>query len=183
MDILLDKSFLGVSVVNIEEKENPSKDVIITENLEDPAVISQMLAQTIVSSFTYKKKLPDLNSFLIPLIGVNRTHTIFYMYDSEHDVLLRSPAIPFLVNGDVNIICVLSTWFVINYQYLCSGIPINSFDDVKKANFFEMAESHLPIYQNDLSVDGGVGNSYQIDNHYDPSLLTRCQIVTGSDII
>lgn len=170
-----------MSVVEDKEPDSPggnsSIEVKVGGSLEDPAVISQMLAQVIVFSFTEKKKHPEFKNFLIPTIGINRSNIIFYFYDSEHDILLKSPTIPLLVHGEISVLCVLATWLVVNYKFLCTGVPQNMLDDVKKANFFHMAESFLSVYQNELSIGTGIRCNYRLENHYDPSLLTFCHFV------
>lgn len=102
---------------------------------------------------------------MIPSIGVSKREIIFHFFDSQNDVLLKSPAFPMFCDGELSMRAVLSTWFVLNYKYLCSGIT----SDIKKApkaNFKNHISHHSEWYENELLL--GNVSAHPLTHYYEP---------------
>ncbi|XP_033751797.1 uncharacterized protein LOC117335731 [Pecten maximus] len=150
----------------------------------------QIIAQSVVFSFLQKQTHPLSRHFMFPCIGIGSGGLVVYFYDSEHDVLLESTYIPLLVGptsledrypSKLNLITILVSWFVVNYKYLCSGLP-ESLKTDGKANFFTQAKAKLDIYENCLKA-GNVGVSVfhhdtdsDVDSDSDADFFTEMQI-------
>lgn len=159
LDILLGSSSLSASLTEDKNTDSLGREKLSTEEntgdtLEDWDVTSQMLAQTIVYSFTESTLYPENYQNLIPSIGVTRSNIIYYFYDCEHDILLKSPAFTIFDDKGVRIFTILCTWFVVNYKYLCSGLTDHMIQKAKKAKFFDHADFLLPIYESLLTIGG-----------------------------
>lgn len=159
LDILLESSNLSVSIIedkntDILGRENLSPEGNNDNKLEDWDVTSQMLAQTIVCSFTEMSSHPESDQQLFPSIGISRNNIIYYFYDCVHDILLKSPAFTIFDDKGVRYFIILCTWFVVNYKYLCSGLTNHMLQKAKKAQFFDHADFLLPVYESLLSLGG-----------------------------
>ena len=119
--------------------------------IEDERVTNQVIAQTIVFSFLQRKQHSEYEQFLIPSVAVSRKEIIFYFYDSQYDILLRSPAFPLFVDDGMSMAAILCSWFVMNYKYLCSGVT-EGMITAPKANFFEFAGKQLHVYKENLAL-------------------------------
>lgn len=183
VDIFLDGC--GVPVTVVEDKDpqtleikTPSEAKCETD-LEEPDIESQLLAQTIVFSFSQKSRHPEYKSFLIPFIGISNSDIIFHFYDSQHDILLKSMSFPiFDEKNEINNLAILATWFVVNYRFLCSGIPIDYLEHVGKANFIELADDLSTVYENELSIGCEIQSDRSKSRSYLPMFLnTKCNFV------
>ncbi|XP_033724578.1 uncharacterized protein LOC117314617 [Pecten maximus] len=176
-DTMLESVTIGDQVNNPNDKDDTSTDDEDSSDdcsEQDPRVKlkeclsrnNKLLAESIVFSFLQKQKHPKKEHFLCPCIGVKAREMIVFCYDSQHDVLLESSAIPLLSEnlttlGKINTLAIVVAWLVVNYKYLCNGLT----DDMKiaKSMFFSQAESKLNIY-NDMLKLGEVGNAYFIED-------------------
>ncbi|XP_069124167.1 uncharacterized protein [Argopecten irradians] len=110
----------------------------------------QIIAETVVFSFLQKQYHPENSHFLCPCIGVTRTALVFYFYDSEYDILLESSRIPLLDSEtDINLLAIITSWLVVNYKYLSSGLP-ETLQNSESAGFFCHAEEKIEKYRNHL---------------------------------
>lgn len=151
-------------IVNDEVIAEVTEDICISPGGKSPVDVklktsslsrnTQIIAQTIVFSFLKKKRHPERSNFLTPCIGVTGSDLVIYFYDSEHDILLESNAIPLFtpdsVTGGINLTAVVVTWLVVNHKYLCDGL--NHVDDLKtkKSGFFDQVQTKLNVYENEL---------------------------------
>ena len=111
----------------------------------------QIISETIVFSFLQRKRHPDLNNFLIPCIGVSFTEVIFFFYDCENDVLLKSlPMSLHNEDGSLNYDLIIALWLVLNYKKLGSGLS-ERLHLAPKANFFKEAKDNLSVYRENLT--------------------------------
>lgn len=118
----------------------------------------QIVSQTIVYSFLQRKRDPDLDSFLIPSIGVSYTEIIFFFFDCENDVLLKSPPMPLHnEDGTLNYELIVALWLVLNYKCFGSGLS-DRLLLAPKANFFREAKDYLSVYKDNLT-QGNVNSS------------------------
>lgn len=87
---------------------------------------------------------PENSRCLCPCIAVTNESLVVYFYDTKHDVLLESSPIRLVSGrnnvGEVNLVAILTSWLVLNYKYLCSGLV----EDLKeqKAGFFAQAKQN-----------------------------------------
>lgn len=180
LDIVLDGCDLPVKVLE-KLPEIPRGQSSVDAESSDMCtnVESQLIAQTIVYSFLQKKKHPECNNFLIPSIAISKTSVIFYMYDSKNDVLLKSAVFPiFKRDKTINTVTVLAIWFVLNYKYLCSGFSEEHIENhVKKSRFFEMTDSLLPIYKNELAYGGNIRITKKDTRLFEPWHLRECEFL------
>ncbi|XP_069139915.1 uncharacterized protein [Argopecten irradians] len=153
-------------IVNDEVIVEVTEDICISPGGKSPVDVklktsslsrnTQIIAQTIVFSFLKKKRHPERSNFLTPCIGVTGSDLVIYFYDSEHDILLESNAIPLFtpdsVTGGINLTAVVVTWLVVNHKYLCDGL--NHVDDLKtkKSGFFDQVQTKLNVYENELQM-------------------------------
>ncbi|XP_069107858.1 uncharacterized protein [Argopecten irradians] len=164
MDIVVNNNVIVNKLVN--DPESPggksSVEVKLKSSSGNLKRNPQIIAQSVVFSFLQKQMHPLSRHFMFPCIGIGSGGLVVYFYDSEHDVLLESTYIPWHVGptsledpAKVNLIAILVSWFVVNYKYLCSGLPESLKTDCK-ADFFTHAKAKLEIYKNCLKA-GNVG--------------------------
>ncbi|XP_060565769.1 uncharacterized protein LOC132724833 [Ruditapes philippinarum] len=131
----------------------------------------QIIAETIVFAFLQKKINPDLKHFLIPTIGMSKTDVLFYLYDTDHDVLLESP--PFFIfenNREISYVTILALWLAINYPILGTGITTH----IKNRSFTADFLTHLrnkkveTIYENEVQL-GQLKGKVRVDPYYLPN--------------
>lgn len=135
------------------------REVKYSSKLDSYSTKQQMLSQSIVFSFLQKTRHPELETSLIPLIGVSIEEVMFIFYDCVNDVLLQTQPLD-LTMDDSYYSSVIALWFVLNYKCLCSGLS----EDLKhapKANFFKLAKNKLHTFETGLSFG-------DVDNGYDP---------------
>ncbi|XP_033736257.1 uncharacterized protein LOC117324484 [Pecten maximus] len=110
----------------------------------------QIIAETVVFSFLQQQCHPESAHFLCPCIGVANTALVFYFHDSEHDILLESSRIPLLDSElEINLLAIISSWLVVNYKYLSSGLP-ESLKGSENAGFFCQAKEKIETYRSNL---------------------------------
>lgn len=115
-----------------------------------PSCTRQMRSEAILFSFLQQKRHPDLENFLIPAVAVSKEQVAFCFYDSENDLLLQTPPIGLFDESKVYLrrATVLALWLVLNYKYLCCGVPEKLRRPKYSAEFFTQVGSQLDDYRN-----------------------------------
>lgn len=118
----------------------------------------QLIAQSIVFSLLQKKERPNYEHFLIPSIGIAKSHIVLFLYDSEHDILLESNVIKLWTpGGHIITSSVIALWLGINFGFTCTGITEHMKNTSFHADFPTQVQNELKIYQDCLSFGCGAG--------------------------
>lgn len=128
-------------------------------------------------SFYQKLRLREHSNVLIPSIAVNNNEILFTFYDSEHDVLLKSPSFPIIDENDqISGVLILATWFVLNYKVFNNEVT-NELNQVKKSRFFELADCMFPIYNKQIACGGNLRSDQYSIKRYQPWFLSKCNFI------
>lgn len=113
--------------------------------LRNPRNISKFVSQAITFSFYQKYYQLKINKnksnilpvTLIPTLAINGTHFDIYLYDHEHDILLRNkgPPIPLWRNeypeAELDMSSVLKIWMVLNHLTLPTSLEEHIVQELK----------------------------------------------------
>lgn len=164
-----------------EEEETCTFEIKYSDSLIHDR--QQIIAETIVFSFLQKKINPDLDHFLIPTIGTSKSDVLFYLYDSEHDILLESP--PFFLfenKREISYVTVVALWLAVNHTILGTGIT----DYIKDRSFTADFLTHLKnknvktLYENECQL-GQLKGKVKVDPYYRPDHGGRWIVKTGGE--
>ncbi|XP_069109497.1 uncharacterized protein [Argopecten irradians] len=168
MDVILNQE---VAINTVNDESNPSTS---DPGNSDPGHFSshvrrlsrnsEFIAKTVSFSFLQRQSRPEISLSLFPCISITSNGLVLDFYDSNHDVLLESSAIPFIIPGKestsrtISLTMIIVAWLAVNYRYLSSGLPATLKYEAAKAGFFEQAGDKLRVYRGELKL-GNVRDS------------------------
>ena len=116
-------------------------------------VLNQLVAQTVVFSYTMGNRHPDLNP-MVPGIAINAQEYKIVLFDHVNDLLLITRALPYkkFESSDMDDAGILLLWVVLNHRKFMLSFQTsrNSLDHIK-SHFPAVAGYHMEFFKGHLS--------------------------------
>lgn len=118
MSVKCSSSSLDINVVveeEIEEEVDSEGDSVLNTTMKEK-VLSQVVATTVVASFTNHGILPDVT--ITPVLLLCKQRVSVCLYDCTSDILLCSEPLPLFSEDKVNENGLTLIWIILNYRYV-----------------------------------------------------------------
>ena len=130
-----------------------NKTVVEVKRRGLTGVLNQLVAQTVLFSYTMGNRHPDLNP-MVPGIAINAQEYKIVLFDHVNDLLLITRALPYkkFESSDMDDAGILLLWVVLNHRKFMLSFQTsrNSLDHIK-SQFPAVAGYHMEFFKGHLS--------------------------------